>query len=347
MRKLTFLAVAFAAGVTGFAANSELHASQSLRGDGFEKSSAAKKADKAVAKDESQPAAKDESQEKAAAKNDKPGTLAARRGAEEVVKTPLFASKKVDKVAAKGEEATAKNDKPAMLASRRGAAQEIVKTPLFGKKSDDADSKNAAEEKPAAEKKPSETRQVAKKATPKVEKVAEKSAPKAKQIAKKSEPKVEQVAKKKIAEEPIAIDLFETASIGGKGAKSVKGFGGQYSEIIAQYASSYGVPLSLAHAVIQVESNYRPNARGSAGEIGLMQIKPSTARMMGYSGSTQALFDPATNIKYGMKYLAKAHSLGGGTTCGTILKYNAGHGARRMNPVSSAYCSKVKRHLGV
>jgi soluble lytic murein transglycosylase-like protein len=46
-----------------------------------------------------------------------------------------------------------------------------------------------------------------------------------------------------------------------------------------------------------------------------------------------------------MKYLAKAHSLGGGTTCGTILKYNAGHAAKRMNPVSSAYCSKVKVHM--
>ncbi len=43
-----------------------------------------------------------------------------------------------------------------------------------------------------------------------------------------------------------------------------------------------------------------------------------------------------------MKYLAMARDLGGGTTCGTILKYNAGHAATRMNPVSSAYCSKVK-----
>lgn len=43
-----------------------------------------------------------------------------------------------------------------------------------------------------------------------------------------------------------------------------------------------------------------------------------------------------------MKYLAMAQGLGGGTTCGTILKYNAGHGATRMNPISAAYCSKVK-----
>lgn len=119
----------------------------------------------------------------------------------------------------------------------------------------------------------------------------------------------------------------------------------RFGPIVRRYAASYGVPVSLAHAVIQVESNYRADARGSAGEVGLMQIKPATARMMGYSGSVKDLFDPETNIRFGMKYLAKAHQLGGGTTCGTVLKYNAGHAAKRMNPVSAAYCTKVKRQL--
>ena len=120
----------------------------------------------------------------------------------------------------------------------------------------------------------------------------------------------------------------------------------KFSTIVARYAAAYGVSPRLAHAVITVESNYRSDARGRAGEVGLMQIKPATARMMGYSGSAKGLFDPETNIKFGMKYLAKAQNLGNGTTCGTILKYNAGHGAKRMNPISSAYCAKVKRMLG-
>ena len=76
-----------------------------------------------------------------------------------------------------------------------------------------------------------------------------------------------------------------------------------------------------------------------------MQSKPATARGMGYRGSTKALYDPATNIKWGMRYLAGAVQRGGGTTCGTILKYNAGHYAKRMNPISQRYCSKVKREL--
>ncbi|CAN7483339.1 lytic transglycosylase domain-containing protein [Rhizobium leguminosarum] len=117
--------------------------------------------------------------------------------------------------------------------------------------------------------------------------------------------------------------------------------GNSYSALISKYANQYNVPVALATAVIRIESNFNPNARGSHGEIGLMQIKPATARMMGYSGSAKGLFDPETNIKYGMKYLAAAHDLGGGETCNTILKYNAGHAATRMNPVSKTYCGKV------
>ena len=118
--------------------------------------------------------------------------------------------------------------------------------------------------------------------------------------------------------------------------------GNSYSVLISKYANQYDVPVALATAVIRIESNFNPKARGSAGEVGLMQIKPATARMMGYSGGKNGLFDPETNLKFGMKYLAEAHELSGGFTCGTILRYNAGHGAKRMNPVSRRYCGKVQ-----
>ncbi len=121
--------------------------------------------------------------------------------------------------------------------------------------------------------------------------------------------------------------------------------GGAYSSIINRYASTYGVPSALAHAVVRHESNFQPNVRGKAGEIGLMQIKLSTARSLGYTGSAKGLYEPSTNIQFGMKYLAMAQKLGGGSTCGTILKYNAGHGATRMNPTSAKYCSSVKAYM--
>ena len=146
----------------------------------------------------------------------------------------------------------------------------------------------------------------------------------------------------------VIYDTVTTASVTSGAVKPsfAPGAGTRYSTIVSRYASAYGVPVSLAHAVIQIESNYRPGMVGRAGEIGLMQIKPATARMMGYSGSAKGLHNPETNIKYGMKYLGMARELGGGTTCGTILKYNAGHGAKRMNPISSAYCRKVVAQIG-
>lgn len=146
------------------------------------------------------------------------------------------------------------------------------------------------------------------------------------------------------------VDTVKTASIAVEGAAAIdaarKGEGSHRNDIdriIDKHAKANGVPLSIARAIVRIESNYRTNARGRAGEVGLMQIKPATARMMGYRGSVKGLFDPETNIKYGMKYLGIAHESGGGAICNTILKYNAGHAARRMNPVSRAYCSKVKR----
>lgn len=118
-----------------------------------------------------------------------------------------------------------------------------------------------------------------------------------------------------------------------------------YSGIINHYAETYGVPISLAHAVVHHESNYNADARGSVGEIGLMQVRLSTARSLGYNGSARGLFNPVTNVQYGMKYLAMAEQLSGGSVCGTILKYNAGHGATRMNPISARYCNQVKLYM--
>ncbi|MEP0233813.1 lytic transglycosylase domain-containing protein [Roseibium sp.] len=127
--------------------------------------------------------------------------------------------------------------------------------------------------------------------------------------------------------------------------KTVSARRSSYTRMIQAAARKHGVPIKIAKAVVQVESNFNPRARGGAGEVGLMQIKPATARGMGYRGSTRALYDPETNLEWGMKYLAGAHKRASGDVCGTILRYNAGHYAKRMNPISRRYCSKVKTIL--
>jgi soluble lytic murein transglycosylase-like protein len=120
-----------------------------------------------------------------------------------------------------------------------------------------------------------------------------------------------------------------------------------YKMIIARHAKAQGVPFDLARAVVWHESRYKVNAIGRAGERGLMQIKPATARGLGYRGDASGLHDPEVNIQYGMKYLGKAYQLASGDLCQTVLLYNAGLGAKHMTPNASKYCAKVKKYLRI
>lgn len=115
--------------------------------------------------------------------------------------------------------------------------------------------------------------------------------------------------------------------------------------LVTASARKHGVPVGLAHAVIKVESNYRPNAVGKGATMGLMQIKYATARGIGFTGKPKDLLDPATNLEWGMRYLAEAHRLAKGNLCGTILRYQSGHYAGRMTRAALLYCGKVRRLL--
>ena len=69
-----------------------------------------------------------------------------------------------------------------------------------------------------------------------------------------------------------------------------------------EMAKKYGVPPRLAIAIAMRESSLNPNvADGSAGEIGMMQVKPGTAESMGYSAKDLRI--PEKNLEIGIKYL--------------------------------------------
>lgn len=71
-------------------------------------------------------------------------------------------------------------------------------------------------------------------------------------------------------------------------------------------ARHVGVPDALAHALVFQESRYMPNLTGSVGEIGLGQIKLTTAFLVGYAGSRKDLYDPDTNLFYSLRYFKQA-----------------------------------------
>jgi soluble lytic murein transglycosylase-like protein len=115
--------------------------------------------------------------------------------------------------------------------------------------------------------------------------------------------------------------------------------------LVTAMARKHGVPVPLAHAVVRVESNYKPGLIGRGATYGLMQIKYPTARGLGFEGKPKDLFDPATNLEWGMRYLAGARKLAKGNLCGTVLRYQGGHYSVRMTRAASVYCSKVRRYM--
>ncbi len=115
--------------------------------------------------------------------------------------------------------------------------------------------------------------------------------------------------------------------------------------LVAREASLRGLPPEIADAVAMVETGYRADAIGSSGEVGLMQVMPSTAAQLGFRGTLSDLADPETNIRLGVTYLARAWRAGGGDICRALTKYRAGLGEDTMSPLSAQYCARATAWL--
>jgi soluble lytic murein transglycosylase-like protein len=96
-----------------------------------------------------------------------------------------------------------------------------------------------------------------------------------------------------------------------------------YSNEIHNAALQFGVEEAIVRAIIHAESAYRPNAVSRAGARGLMQLIPATASRFGVGDA----FDPAQNIKGGVKYLAFLLKRYNSNLSLAAAGYNAGEGA--------------------
>lgn len=90
-----------------------------------------------------------------------------------------------------------------------------------------------------------------------------------------------------------------------------------YTPLIEQTAGNYNIPPEIFSGLVNQESSFNPNAYGASGEIGLTQIKPSTAA----PGAN--LWNPATNLDQGAGYLAKLFGKFGNWR-DALAAYNAG-----------------------
>ncbi len=84
----------------------------------------------------------------------------------------------------------------------------------------------------------------------------------------------------------------------------------KYQNEIDAASKKYGVDKSLIYGVIKTESNFDPNAKSSAGALGLMQLMPDTFEWLQtyYKDENDYKFedltDPAINIDYGVELLS-------------------------------------------
>ena len=94
-----------------------------------------------------------------------------------------------------------------------------------------------------------------------------------------------------------------------------------YGEAIAFAAARHGVDPKLLHALVVVESGYRPDARSPVGAGGLTQLMPATAGELGVTDR----FDVAQNLAGGADYLARQLNRFGDVRL-ALAAYNAGPG---------------------
>lgn len=103
-----------------------------------------------------------------------------------------------------------------------------------------------------------------------------------------------------------------------------------YDKLIRKTAKKHRVDRALVKAIIHAESAFNPYATSNKGARGLMQLLPSTAAMYGVSD----LYDPAQNIKAGVKHLKYLLKKYRNNSRLAVAAYNAGETA-------------VKRHRGI
>ena len=105
-------------------------------------------------------------------------------------------------------------------------------------------------------------------------------------------------------------------------------------------ASKYKVDPALAMAIAVVESELDPEAIGEAGEIGIMQVKPSTGKDMGFY--PKDLKDPYKNIEAGTKYLQYLYDNLGDWEA-AIQAYRIGPNAYKKGTRDREYLNRVKK----
>jgi len=153
------------------------------------------------------------------------------------------------------------------------------------------------------------------------------------------------------------INVFITKSVRNLLPKAHQYQASTIARSIIAESERYGFDPIFLMAVIQNESSFNPRMKGSVGEIGLMQIKPDTAKWIAelykikYKNE-KSLYQPETNIKIGAAFLNKLRNQFDANSTYYLTAYNAGAGnVRKMiseNVTPKTYATAVmKRYSAI
>lgn len=118
------------------------------------------------------------------------------------------------------------------------------------------------------------------------------------------------------------------------------------SQLIYDISRDEDVEPELIYRIIWAESRFKPDCVGDIGEIGLMQVRYGTALTVDPGATRKKLFDPAYNIRIGIKHLKDHLHYFRGNMQLALLAYNRGRGRVNellqlgINP-SNGYARKV------
>jgi soluble lytic murein transglycosylase len=102
-----------------------------------------------------------------------------------------------------------------------------------------------------------------------------------------------------------------------------------YWQTIKAESAKNNLDPYLVAALIRQESEFNPSAISPANAYGLMQLLPAVGKSMAHQEGlehfqTFQLFDPATNLRLGTRYLRKTLDKFGGVTEYALAAYDAG-----------------------
>ncbi len=93
---------------------------------------------------------------------------------------------------------------------------------------------------------------------------------------------------------------------------------------IYDIALAEGIDPALGYQLVKIESNFKADARSSAGALGYTQVQPATARYYEPSVTEKELFQRDVNLRIGFRFLSDLLQRFDRDTHLALLAYNRG-----------------------